>query len=155
MQELRERYKNPIVWVPVFLSLLWIMPSVVMPYVTINVKTVTISDAENALEAVVTVDRKTVFNFPGKYMVSFRDAETDVLACDPIRSDEIDYVGGLTASISKPLSWWAVNNEQLKSCIDHGLRSGTFYAVTCHDWLLRHLPFARRCVRSNNFTLKD
>jgi len=139
--------------IPIILSLLYLGPSMVMPYLWIDLREVTVTDANDALHARVHADRVTRLGFPGRFTVSFRDID-GVPVCAPYVSPVIQHKGGLSTPIDKPLWWWAGGLRILRDCIEEGLADGVFYAMTCHQammWLT--IPIAQRCVRSNEFRL--
>ena len=141
--------------IPVLLSLAYLAPSAVMPFLWIDLRSVTISDAPSAHEAMVDVDRSTRFGFHGTYHLTFRSAGDDLTVCN-IAGPKFQYKGGLTKPIRKPLSWWTDGEEPLNNCAWRGLMNGRFYLDTCQDVLIFGVvSIARRCVRSNDFTLGD
>ena len=156
MRQQLSKYRSPWLWMPIALAAFMILPGLIMPFVTIDLQSVTVTSAENAMQARVTARRVTHFGFTGRFTVSFRHASDDLLVATPMPSDPFPYSGGLSGEIDRPLWWWAGGIPALQRHIDEGLHDDTFYAVTCHEWLIAaNFVFARRCVRSNDFTLGE
>lgn len=154
MRQELSHYRSPWVWLPVLVSAFLILPGLIMPFVTIDLRSVRITGATSAMQATVVAHRETHFDFTGRFTVAFRHVGDDLLVCTPRPTKPFDYTGGLTKPVERPLYWWAGGMQELQRCVDEGLRDGVFYAVTCHDWLVMFdLPLARRCVRSNDFIL--
>lgn len=146
--------RNPCMLAPLVLSLAYLGPSAVMPRVWLNLRSVQVTDAATASDAWVEADRAIHMDFNGRYQVTFRDAATHEPVCTPPVSPIIPYGGGKDGKVYRPLSWWIGGKDEARECEDEGLRDGRFYAVTCQDVVtIWGGSIARRCVRSNDFTL--
>ncbi len=153
MNDFRRRTLRLRMLIPIILALLYLGPSMVMPYVWIDLRAVAVTDATDAMRARVHADRVTHIGFPGRFVVSFREAD-GVPVCAPYVSPVIQYKGGLSTPIDKPLWWWAGGLRTLRDCIEEGLADGVFYTLTCHQAMMWWtVPIAQRCVRSNEFRL--
>jgi hypothetical protein len=140
--------------IPVVLAFGYLAPSAIMPSIWIDLRAVQITDAVSADGAWVAAERQTHLGFPGRFQVMFRDAASDDPVCTPAYSPVFDYLPGRKNPINWPLWKWVGGKPELQRCVDEGLRDGTFYAVTCHEAVLfRFVAIARRCRRSNDFTL--
>ncbi|MEN9924695.1 MAG: hypothetical protein RL268_821 [Pseudomonadota bacterium] len=156
MTGFRRRTLRPAMLIPILMAALYLGPSIAMPYLWLDLRSVRVSDAPTAFQAKVDVDRVTRLGFFGRYTVSVRRASDDLQVC-LIQSPSFDYKPGLSAPLTdRPLSWWMQGYPPLVECVRDGFASDRFYLTTCHDVLmLRAISIARRCVRSNDFTLGD
>lgn len=150
------RNLRPVMLIPILMAALYLGPSIAMPWLWVDLRSVTVTNAPTALAATVSVDRVTHFGFFGRYSVSVRRASDDAQVC-AIQSGSFEYKPGLTAPLTgRPLSWWMQGYPPLTECVRDGFADDRFYLTTCHDVLLwRHISIARRCVRSNDFTLGE
>lgn len=139
----------------ILFSALYLVPSFLMTTLWINLQSVHVSDAPNALAANIEVSRSIGLGFHGTYDVAVREADTDLLVCN-VRSDPLDYRGGLSGTVKRSLVWWMDGEAHVRDCQSRGFRAGRFYIVTCHS-VLFPAPYAlaRRCVRSNDFWIGD
>lgn len=155
MRDMMRRNTRPRMFIPIVLALAYLAPSALMPWVWIDLRSVEISSAPSAQQAMVDADRSTYFPFVGRFEIEFRDAKTDLPVC-VIASAPFGYKAWKSGPVHKGLWWWADGRGQLQRCVNDGLEDGTFYAVTCHNVLIfGSVSIARRCKRSNDFTLGD
>ena len=143
--------------IPLVLAFLYIAPNYLVKPLFINVRNIHVYDAETIFDAKIEVHRTTRFSSFMRYSVSFRRAVDNLQVCI-ITSNGFPYRGGLSEPIiGKNITWWARGSglDRLKDCADEdGLHDGEFYLITCHTLLVwEALGIARRCVRSNDFTL--
>lgn len=155
MKEMIQRNSNWRMGLPILFSAIYLIPSMLMTTLWINLKSVHVSDAPSALAAQVEVSRSIRFGFYGNYNVSVREADTDLQICSPT-ADPFDLKGGLSGTVNKSLAWWMDGEGEVLSCKARGFRNGHFYITTCHN-VLFPAPYvlARRCVRSNDFWIGD
>lgn len=140
----------------ILFSVLYLVPSFLMTTLWINLQSVHVSDAPSAMAAQVEVSRSIGLGFYGGFDVTIRDADTDLVTCPTIHGGPLNYKGGLSGTVAKPLSWWMDGEANVRDCKANGFHGGRFYITTCHN-VLFPAPYvlARRCVRSNDFWIGD
>lgn len=155
MKEMIRRNSNWRMGLLILFSAIYLIPSMLMTTLWINLQSVHVSDAPSALAARVEVSRSIYFGFYGNYNVSVREADTDTQICS-VTANPFGYKGGLSGTVNKSLAWWMDGEAKVLDCKARGFHNGHFYITACHN-VLFPAPYvlARRCVRSNDFRIGD
>ena len=143
--------------IPIILSVLYLAPGVLMPWVSYDLRSIRVTDGLTAEGAWVQADRSTHLGGNIRFRTIFYSAVSGLPVCSPRWSEAFPYQRFQTGVIDKPLWWWVGGKDVLRRCMSEGLHDGEFYSATCHELMAfgDAVGIAQRCVESNTFRLGD
>lgn len=153
-QAVIRKHNSPLVWIVLLLAGLLVIPPALFKLTLMNVHTITVHDAVEGSIPVVDVDRAILNSFYGRYSVVIREKGTQRFICEGEPNSSFVYQAQERKKIYVNLAWWLGGDDIYEDCVSDGLAAGTYYSHTCHYALGPYgLELARRCVRSNEFTI--
>lgn len=150
-------HNNPYTWLVLGFLVLATAPAIMFPYLWLDLRSVTIYDAPESGDPLLTFETRIRRDFLGTYSVVVREADTDRFVCQGTPDAPIPYVhNDEYQEIHRTLSWWLGGSEALDRCHAQGMDEGAYYTITCHSVIMSYgVSAATRCVRSNDFLLID
>lgn len=150
-----QKRNTPFTWVILFIACWFFVPSLIMDKIWMNVKSVHVQEETPFGEVIIMkVEREILRDFQGTFSVSVRRQDGELI-CQGRPDESFQYrtEGILPEPVT--LSYWLGGPEKLMRCRGNGFGEGTYYIDTCHTVVIGsgQVPFARRCVRSNLFTI--
>lgn len=139
-------------WAILIACFIYFVPTLVMPYLWIDTKSVFIQDSYTDTETIMMVDREIKSNFPGHYTVTiYRNG--DQFVCQHKSPTSLSYTPDKKLPIPLHLSWWIGGKGKLEQCKGEGYGEGVYSINTCHIVLLPlwEIPIAKSCKMSNLF----
>lgn len=154
IQTLQKR-NTPFTWMILFISFVFFVPSLMMKYIWMDLKSVHVQEETAYGDMVVMeIDREIIRDFHGTFTVSIRRTNGE-LVCQGRPDDSFEYKVESVLPIPVSLTYWLGGEEKMTRCRGNGFGEGTYYLDTCHTVVVGSIQYklARRCVSSNQFTI--
>lgn len=154
VRTLKQR-NTPLTWFVLFISFMFFIPSLLVEYIWIDLRSVEVTNPSVDLESVIIdVDRTVLRDFRGTYTVTIRTDEGQYV-CSGKPSTSIGYNTNERLPEPVTLTWWIGGKRTMDSCRIDGFSIGRYQIETCHKVLITQaeIPIAGRCVMSNIFTI--
>jgi hypothetical protein len=155
LRTLNQR-NTPFTWFILILSFVLFFPSVLVERIWIDVRDIHVVDSVSPDSVEMHVDRTVLRKFNGMFSVTVRRADGEYI-CTGAPKEPFEYKPGKDLPSPLYLEWWIGGAHQMDACIDSGFGAGRYFLDTCHiiHATVWDIPFARRCVQSNEFTIEN
>lgn len=152
-----KKRNTPLTWGVILLAAYLFFPSLLFKYIWMDLEKVHVFNYGDPHLVQMDIERELHRDFRGTFTVDLFYKKGNHFICRGQPIAPFWYKKGNEIPTPTYLEWWIGGETEFEECIVRGFKNGEYYLQTCHTvvWTIYDIPFARRCVRSNYFTVGD